>query len=171
MQRLPASRRSAAAALIGSIILVATGCGSEDTGGAVDINGGTPPLRPGATTVPPGATVLTADLAGAEEVPGPGARDGAGTARLVLSPDGKVCTDLATTRIDPATAAHVHSGARGVAGPVVITLPTPQDGRASGCHRRRDRRRQGGRRPGRRLRQRPHGRPARGAVRGQLARS
>lgn len=133
MQRLPASRRSAAAALITSIVLVAAGCGSEDTGGAVDINGGTPPLRPGATTVPPGATVLTADLTGAEEVPGPGARDGAGTARLVLSPDGKVCAELATTRIDPATAAHVHSGAAGVAGPVVLTLPTPQDGRASGC--------------------------------------
>lgn len=130
MQRPSASRRAVAAALA---LIVTAGCGAEDTGGAVATNGGTPPLRPGATTVPAGATVLTADLAGAEEVPGPGAKDGAGTARLVLTPDGKVCADLATTKTDAATAAHVHAGARGVAGPVVITLPTPKDGRASGC--------------------------------------
>ena len=115
------------------VLLLGAGCGSEDTGGAVDVNGGTPPLRPGATTVPAGATVLTAELTGAEEVPGPGATDGAGTARLVLTPDGRVCADLTTTRIEAGTAAHVHTGAKGVAGPVVITLPTPKDGRASGC--------------------------------------
>jgi len=129
MQRHPASRRAAAALLL----LVAIGCGSEDTGGAVGDSGGTPPLRPGATTVPPGATVLTAELAGAEEVPGPGAKEGAGTARLVATADGKVCAELATTKVEPATAAHVHTGPKGVAGPVVIILPTPQDGRASGC--------------------------------------
>ena len=130
MQRLSAAHRLAAAALV---LLVSAGCGREDTGGAVDTNGGTPPLRPGATTVPTGATVLTAELAGAEEVPGPGAPAGTGTARLVLTSDGKVCAELATTKTDAATAAHVHKGARGVAGPVVITLTAPKDGRASGC--------------------------------------
>lgn len=130
MQGPSGPRRLAAAA---AALLAAAGCGSQDTGGAVDINGGSAPLRPGATTVPPGATVLTADLSGAEEVPGPGARDGAGTARLVLTPDGRVCVELATTRVEPATAAHVHTGAKGVAGPVAIPLPTPVDGRASGC--------------------------------------
>lgn len=122
------------AALVVAVLLpTAAGCGSEDTGGAIDTGGATAPLRPGATTVPPGATVLTADLSGAEEVPGPGAPEGSGSARLVLSPDGRVCTELATTKVDPPTAAHVHSGPRGVAGPVVITLPTPKDGRATGC--------------------------------------
>jgi len=129
MERPPA-RRLAAAALA---LLVAAGCGSSDTGGAVGVGGAGPGLRPGATTVPPSATVLTADLAGAEEVPGPGASDGTGTARLVLTADGRACAELATAGTDAATAAHVHTGARGVAGPVVITLPTPTDGRASGC--------------------------------------
>ena len=88
-------------------LLLAAGCGANDTGGEVG-GGGAPPLRPGATTAPAGATILAADLAGNEEVPGPGAVDGA-------------------------TAAHVHTGAKGVAGPVVITLVTPKEGRASGC--------------------------------------
>lgn len=126
MVRLPA----AVVAVV--FVVIAAGCGTDDTGGALDSNGGTAALRPGATTVPPGATELTADLAGSAEVPGPGAKDGAGTARLVLTPDGKVCVDIATTKVD-GTAAHVHTGAKGVAGPVVITLPTPKDGRAEGC--------------------------------------
>lgn len=124
--------RRPAVALVVALVVMATACGSDDTGGALD-SPGTPPLRPGATTVPAGATVLTAELTGAEEVPGPGAAGGAGTARLVITHDGKVCADLTTTRIDPATAAHIHTGAKGVAGPVVITLPTPKDGRAEGC--------------------------------------
>ena len=124
--------RTAAAALL-AVVLGAAGCGSEDTGGALDTGGGTVPLRPGATTVPAGATVLIADLSGTEEVPGPGAGDGRGTARLVVTADGRVCADLTSSRIDLATAAHVHTGAKGTAGPVVITLPTPRDGRASDC--------------------------------------
>ncbi len=44
-----------------------------------------------------------------------------------------MCADIAVTRVDTATAAHVHTGAKGVAGPIVITLPTPKDGRVSGC--------------------------------------
>lgn len=131
VDRRPAPLLAALAAALA--LLAAAGCGSEDTGGALDTDGGTAPLRPGITTVPPGATVLTADLTGAEEVPGPGAKDGTGTARLVLTPDGRVCADLTTSKIDPPTAAHVHTGAKGVAGPVVIPLPTPKDGRASGC--------------------------------------
>lgn len=125
--------RSLRGAVTAAALVVLGACGSEDTGGAIDTEGGSVPLRPGATTVPAGATILNADLRGAEEVPGPGAPEGAGTARLVLTPDGRVCADLATTKIDPATAAHVHSGGKGVAGPVVIPLPTPKDGRASDC--------------------------------------
>lgn len=129
MDRFLPSRSGRAVALL--FVLLAA-C-SEDTGGAVDIEGGAVPTRPGATTVPPGATVLTAELRGGEEVPGPGDADGTGTARLVLTPDGRVCADLALAKIEPATAAHIHSGAKGVDGPVVIPLPTPTDGRATGC--------------------------------------
>ena len=135
MDRPRPSRRAARSLgllLVGALALAAPACGSEDTGGALDTDGSVP-LREGVTTLPAGATVLTADLGGAEEVPGPGAKDGTGTARLLLTPDGKVCADLATSKVDPPTAAHVHTGAKGVAGPVVITLPTPKDGRASAC--------------------------------------
>jgi len=130
------NRRSASpfAAVVAAVaLLAAAGCGKSDNGGALDSTGGSAPLREGATTVPAGATVLTADLAGSDEVPGPGAKEGTGTVRLVLTPDGKVCADMATAKLEPATAAHVHSGAKGVAGPVVVTLPVPKDGRASGC--------------------------------------
>jgi len=120
-------------AVFSALVLFAAGCGKDDNGGALNTGGGTAPLRSGATTVPPGATVLTTDLSGAEEVPGPGVKDGTGTARLVLTPDGKVCAEIAVTKVDPPTAAHVHTGPKGIAGPVVITLPTPKDGRASGC--------------------------------------
>jgi len=129
MDRTNASRPALAALAL----LLAAGCGANDTGGTVGGAGGAPPLRPGATTAPAGATILTADLSGPEEVPGPGAAEGAGTARLVLTPDGRVCGELATTKVDEATAAHVHTGPKGVAGPVVITLTTPKEGRASGC--------------------------------------
>lgn len=117
---------------LAALALLLAGCGANDTGGEVG-GGAVPPLRPGATTAPAGATILAADLTGTEEVPGLGAVDGAGTARLVLTPDGKVCAELATTQVDEATAAHVHTGPKGVAGPVVITLSTPKEGRASGC--------------------------------------
>lgn len=129
-----ACRRRASAAVL-SILVLATGCGGSDNGGAVGIGRGQAPLRPGATTVPAGATVLTADLTAAEEVPGPGATGAGGTARLVLSADGQVCAGITTTKGLTATAAHVHTGDRGVAGPVVVTLPTPTDGRADACVR------------------------------------
>src|SRR5206468_9087072 len=108
MDRLRPSRPAAAALAVLLAASLGAGCGRDDNGGALDTGSGTVPLREGATTVPPGAAVLTADLSGAEEVPGPGAKDGTGTARLVLTPDGKVCADLATAKVDPATAAHVH---------------------------------------------------------------
>lgn len=127
-------RRRSFVVSLGGIVLVtlAAGCGSSDTGGALD-GSGAPPLREGATTVPPGATVLVADLSGEVEVPGPGAVNGSGTVRLLLTPDGQVCAEITTAKIEAPTAAHVHTGPKGTAGPVAITLPTPKDGRATGC--------------------------------------
>ena len=77
----------------------------------------------------------TAQLSGAAEVPGPGDPDGSGTAtiRLQLERD-EVCFDLTVSNIGPATAAHIHEGAEGVAGPVVVPLdPAPTGGSSSGC--------------------------------------
>ena len=81
------------------------------------------------------ATELLAELSGAEEVPGPGDDDGFGFANLYVDPDvGEICVFLEVLDIAQATAAHIHAGAAGVAGDVVVTLPTPgSEGYVDGC--------------------------------------
>ena len=77
----------------------------------------------------------TAQLSGAAEVPGPGDPDGSGTATIRLSLEAdEMCFDLTASNIGPATAAHIHEGAEGVAGEVVVPLdPAPAEGSSSGC--------------------------------------
>lgn len=79
--------------------------------------------------------ILNVSMTGIQEVPGPGDPDGNGTAEVrVTASDGQICWDLSARGIDPATAAHVHRGAAGVAGPPVVTLITPDvAGRSQGC--------------------------------------
>jgi CHRD domain len=74
-----------------------------------------------------GGVQLTATLTGANEVPGPGDTDGAGTASIrTLAGLGQICYLLNVSKITlPATAAHIHSGAAGVAGPPVVGLKPP----------------------------------------------
>jgi hypothetical protein len=73
-------------------------------------------------------------LTGAAEVPGPGDPDGGGTAQVTLSPDkNEVCYDVTVTKVDEATAAHIHEGAMGKDGPVKVGLDTPKGGSAKGC--------------------------------------
>ncbi|MEU5691786.1 CHRD domain-containing protein [Actinosynnema sp. NPDC020468] len=79
-----------------------------------------------------GSVTRTATLRGSSEVPGPGDPDGRGYAVLRISRD-RVCASLAVDGVVTPTAAHVHRGATGVAGPVVATLATPADGDAAGC--------------------------------------
>jgi hypothetical protein len=68
----------------------------------------------------PFATTLT----GAAEVPGPGDPDASGTAFIALNQgQGEVCFDLSWAGIDgTVAAAHIHVGAAGVAGDVVVPL-------------------------------------------------
>ncbi len=88
----------------------------------------------GATT-PAGGTsgceaplaTLEASLTGEQEVPGPGDEDGSGSA-VVKVFEKKVCYRITVENIEPATAAHIHLGLRGEAGPVVATLEPPADG-------------------------------------------
>jgi len=96
---------------------------AEFPDGAVRGQLGPPPLQ------------LFAGLSGGAEVPGPGDPDGGGFAVVEVFLDlGQICGFTEVSGIAPATAAHIHAGAAGVAGPVVITLPTPNaDGLGEGC--------------------------------------
>jgi hypothetical protein len=77
---------------------------------------------------------LETSLTGAAEVPGPGDPDGSGEAFLALNQgQGEICFQLAVSDIAPATAAHIHRGPEGVAGPVVVGLAPPTSGFSSGC--------------------------------------
>jgi hypothetical protein len=46
---------------------------------------------------------------------------------------GEVCYELTVSGIAPATAAHIHVGPPGVAGPVVVPLAPPSSGSVSAC--------------------------------------
>lgn len=87
-------------------------------------------------------TVLTADLDGRSEIVNDAANQ-----RIVGDPDGRgeayvfgvdgdattLCYVLTVDGIATASAAHVHRGAAGVAGPVVANLGAPADGNAADC--------------------------------------
>lgn len=76
-----------------------------------------------------GGRPLSATLTGAAEVPVAGDPDGSGTAQVTLNQGlGEVCWAIEFEGIDAPFAAHIHVGAAGVPGPVVVGLNT-----SSGC--------------------------------------
>ncbi len=107
------------------------------------------PLTPGRTFTPgvlttptpalaaretPDLVILTATLTGRAESPGPGDEDGLGSAAIVVDATRQmVCFALHATNVEQPTAAHIHEGAVGVAGPIVVPLAAPVDGNVSGC--------------------------------------
>jgi hypothetical protein len=79
------------------------------------------------------ASEFVAQLSGANEVP-PADPDGAGFAEMSFNDTTNTfCTDLEVRQISPATAAHVHRGAAGANGPVVIPIDTPDDDDSDDC--------------------------------------
>jgi hypothetical protein len=78
---------------------------------------------------------LQVTMTGIQEVPGPGDPDGTGTVELTVTPhDGQICWNLYARGVDAATAAHIHRGEAGIAGPVAATLATPDSGgHSQGC--------------------------------------
>jgi hypothetical protein len=84
--------------------------------------------------------VLEANLRGRSEV-ATGATDnrivgdpnGRGEATVFSGGAGILCYTLEVSRIEPATAAHIHEAPLGANGPVVVTLAPPSDGESSGC--------------------------------------
>ena len=87
-----------------------------------------------ATAAPQPLATLRANLTTA--VPGPGDPDGHGNA-MVKVYKAKLCYTLSVMNIKPATMAHIHKGAKGQTGPIVVptdqtsfNLPRPT---SSGC--------------------------------------
>lgn len=82
---------------------------------------------PALAKTPARVATLEANLTGGQEVPGPGDRNGSGEATVVVFRS-QVCYVLRAEDVRRPTAAHIHLGRRGVAGPVVVELNTPDLG-------------------------------------------
>jgi hypothetical protein len=68
-------------------------------------------------------TTLTAELAGVAEGDSPGDPDGSGSATVTLDPEtGEACWSLTAEDIGPVLQSHIHVGAEGEAGDVVVPL-------------------------------------------------
>ncbi len=92
-------------------------------------------LAAGCVTGGPPRVDLDVTMTGVQAVPGPGDADGTGTATVRVEPaNSRVCWTLYARDIYRATAAHIHRGAAGQAGPPVVPLTTPDAaGRSEGC--------------------------------------
>lgn len=81
-----------------------------------------------------GGRPIKVEMTGATEVPGPGDPDGSGQANFTINPgQTEVCYELTAANIGPATAAHIHRGAVGAAGPIVVPLNPPTNGSSKAC--------------------------------------
>jgi hypothetical protein len=85
----------------------------------------------------PGANAATANehatLAGSEEVPSPGPAGAKGSAAITLDDAANtICYQLTYEGISKPTMAHIHTGAKGVAGPVAVNFDLAKNG-DKGC--------------------------------------
>jgi CHRD domain len=76
---------------------------------------------------------ITVKMNGRQETP-KGSPTGSGTAKITLEPSkGKVCFRLTWSGIGSPTASHIHKGARGKAGNIVVALFGNPPAKHSGC--------------------------------------
>jgi hypothetical protein len=85
-----------------------------------------------AHAAPAAASPYHAALAASEEVPSPGPAGGTGTAKVVIdAAAGTLCYDLAwSPEVGTPSAAHIHKGAKGTSGPIVVVLNEPPSPKA-----------------------------------------
>lgn len=83
-----------------------------------------------------GGTPFAADMTGSNETP-PNATTATGSARITVNlGHDEVCWEITFSGLAaPATAAHIHVGPPGVAGPIVVPTPVPPviSGTGTGC--------------------------------------
>jgi hypothetical protein len=80
-----------------------------------------------------GGAPRVATLSGSAQVP-PADPDGTGFATIRLNlGQRRVCWEISVSNIAPANAAHIHAGAAGVNGPILVPLSPPTNGSSSGC--------------------------------------
>jgi hypothetical protein len=78
------------------------------------------------------ATTLNAKLSGRIEVPKAG--NGTGTAKLTLNAKtGRVCFTIKLKHVGVVMAGHIHQGAKGTAGPIVVPLFSTATRKPKGC--------------------------------------
>ena len=114
----------AIAATVGLFTLSATGPGS--TAGA----GPSPTEQNRSAALAPAGVQLGAVLVGGSEVPGPGDANGWGLADVWVDQT-QVCWKITAKAVAPITAAHIHAGPAGVAGPVIVPLDPFNEGCAT----------------------------------------
>lgn len=93
-------------------------------------------LAAGCTSVPGlEAGGYDATLTGLQETPSAGDPDGTGTARIRFTGEpSQLCWEVNVRAIELATAAHIHRGVSGMAGPPVVPITAPgANGRSQGC--------------------------------------
>jgi len=73
----------------------------------------------------PGSNAISVTLSGAEEVP-PASTSGSGSGSIRVAEDGAVSGSVSTTGV-PGTMAHIHQGAKGMNGPVIVPLTKSGD--------------------------------------------
>jgi hypothetical protein len=90
-------------------------------------------LMPAGPASAAATTAYRAAMTAEEEVPMPGPAGAKGTADFTVDNQaGTLCYTLTYSGITKPTAAHIHEGAKGVAGPVYVDLDMPKNG-DKGC--------------------------------------
>jgi hypothetical protein len=118
-------------ALLVVVLLALGACGSDDKTDTATGAGATTTTGAAATT----GVTLKADLTGGTtEVPAPGDADGKGAATVKIdAAKGEVCYTITVESIAAPVASHIHEGAAGGAGPIVITFDPQKIGKGESC--------------------------------------
>jgi hypothetical protein len=125
--------RLSTAAVLAALVLLTAQCGDDESTTVDDRAQETATSVAGQAEA---ATRLTATLTGAAETPNAGDPDGTGTATVNLDvTKGEICYEISSQRIDRPTGMHIHEGAAGNSGGIVVplTTPTASDTVTRGC--------------------------------------